>query len=99
MISRDNSRELAYVQINQGAILTATLGTPDDITAFVNINAGGLGGVSASGTISGSSKTFRIDHPLYPDKKLIHACIEGPTLDVFYRGQSQLINGEIESKK
>ena len=38
-------------------------------------------------------KTFVIDHPTKPDNYLVHACAEGPTSDVFYRGQGQLQNG------
>lgn len=33
-----------------------------------------------------SNKTFVIDHPKLNDKLLVHACIEGPTADVYYRG-------------
>ncbi len=54
------------------------------------------GNVVATATISGAAKFFKINHPLYPDKKLVHASIEGPTLDVFYRGISELVNGEVE---
>ena len=32
-------------------------------------------------------KNFCIDHPLDKDKYLLHACIEGPTADVYYRGK------------
>lgn len=39
-------------------------------------------------------KNFVIDHPSNPtDQWLIHACAEGPTADVFYRGEAQLENG------
>ena len=38
-------------------------------------------------------KTFVIDHPIDPDKLLVHACAEGPTADVFYRGEARLIEG------
>ena len=38
-------------------------------------------------------KTFVIDHPTKPDNYLVHACAEGPTADVFYRGEGQLRNG------
>lgn len=38
-------------------------------------------------------KTFVIDHPTKPDNYLVHACAEGPTSDVFYRGEGQLQNG------
>lgn len=44
----------------------------------------------------GGTKSFRIQHPLYENKMLVHASLEGPTADVFYKGQSKLINGEIE---
>lgn len=39
-------------------------------------------------------KNFVIDHPSNPDEQwLIHACSEGPTADVFYRGEAQLSDG------
>ena len=38
-------------------------------------------------------KTFVIDHPIKQDNYLVHACAEGPTSDVFYRGTGQLQNG------
>lgn len=41
-------------------------------------------------------KNFVIDHPLYEDKHLVHACIEGPEAAVFYRGRSELVNGWAE---
>jgi len=34
-----------------------------------------------------SVKNFTIEHPLDREKYLIHACLEGPTADVFYRGR------------
>lgn len=40
------------------------------------------------------SKTFVIDHPLNPDKYLIHACIEGPENGVYQRGKGSLVHGE-----
>jgi hypothetical protein len=45
--------------------------------------------------VNGSSKSFVIDHPIKKDKYLVHACLEGPTTDVFYRGESQLKNGTV----
>jgi hypothetical protein len=38
-------------------------------------------------------KTFVIDHPNDSDKYLVHACAEGPTADVFYRGEARLEEG------
>jgi hypothetical protein len=39
------------------------------------------------------TKSFIIDHPLDPDRYLVHACIEGPTVDVYYRGEARLSDG------
>ena len=35
----------------------------------------------------GSSKPFIIDHPIREDYKLIHCCVEGPQIDLIYRGK------------
>ena len=35
---------------------------------------------------SGGTKTFVIQHPLAPEKYLVHACLEGPEAGVYYRG-------------
>lgn len=51
---------------------------------------GGNGNLSVQG-----SKNFMIDHPLEPEHKyLIHSCLEGPEIAVFYRGEAQLEQGE-----
>lgn len=34
------------------------------------------------------AKTFVIEHPLYNDMYLVHACLEGPENAVFYRGKA-----------
>ena len=39
-----------------------------------------------------AAKTFVIDHPIYNDKYLVHACIEGPEASVFYRGKGEITN-------
>lgn len=49
-----------------------------------------------NGLIAGSAKPFIIDHPTKPGMKLLHSAIEGPEYAVFYRGESQLINGKAE---
>jgi hypothetical protein len=41
-----------------------------------------------------ASKTFVIDHPLNPNKYLIHACLEGPEAGIYYRGQSEIIENK-----
>lgn len=42
-----------------------------------------------------ASKTFVIDHPEDEDKYLVHAAVEGPTADVFYRGEARLVDGRV----
>lgn len=34
-----------------------------------------------------SGKTFVINHPIYENKLLVHACLEGPEAGVYYRGK------------
>ena len=63
-------------------------------TVIVNIdNAGNL---TANGSITGSSKNFRIDHPTLSGCTLTHASIEGPRYDLIYRNRKQLVNGIAE---
>ena len=38
------------------------------------------------------AKTFVIDHPIYKNKHLVHACLEGPEAGVYYRGKSEVVN-------
>ena len=40
-----------------------------------------------------SNKTFVIDHPIRPNKYLVHACLEGPESGVYYRGKGEIVNG------
>jgi len=40
------------------------------------------------------TKTFVIDHPVNPDKYLVHACLEGPEAGVYYRGESEIPQGK-----
>ena len=40
------------------------------------------------------AKPFIIDHPLNPEKYLIHACLEGPEAGVYYRGKGEIIDNE-----
>ena len=41
-----------------------------------------------------ATKTFIINHPQDNDKYLVHACLEGPEAGVYYRGKSEITNGE-----
>ena len=48
--------------------------------------------------ISDLSKTFVINHPVDPEKYLVHACLEGPESGVYYRGKSKLLALETETQ-
>jgi hypothetical protein len=48
--------------------------------------------------IYNTAKTFIIDHPTHPDKYLVHACIEGPEMGIYYRGEDQIRNGKCRIK-
>ena len=44
---------------------------------------------------TGATKTFVIDHPVNPEKYLVHACLEGPEAGVYYRGKGEIKNGSL----
>ena len=44
-------------------------------------------GVGVTGV---SAKNFVIEHPLQPNKYLVHACLEGPEAGVYYRGRGRI---------
>jgi hypothetical protein len=49
----------------------------------------------ASKTISyNNAKSFIIDHPINPDKYLVHTCLEGPEVGVYYRGNGKISNNK-----
>lgn len=54
------------------------------------------GAIAVVGALSKGSGSFRIDHPL-PEKEathqLVHSFIEGPQVDLIYRGKAKLVNG------
>ena len=40
------------------------------------------------------NKSFIIEHPIQPDRYLVHTCLEGPEVGVYYRGTDNIINGK-----
>jgi hypothetical protein len=42
------------------------------------------------------TKSFIINHPTSPDRYLVHACLEGPEAGVYYRGESELVDGQTQ---
>jgi hypothetical protein len=39
-----------------------------------------------------SAKSFVIDHPVDKDRYLVHTCLEGPEVGVYYRGKGEIVN-------
>ena len=50
--------------------------------------------MASSALTSASSKTFIIDHPTDKNKYLVHGCLEGPDVGVYYRGTSKISNNK-----
>jgi len=70
-----------------------------DVYAEGSIGCGRNGNANVlltrDGIIKGITKQFHIAHPLDPTgSDLIHACIEGPEIAVYYRGEARLHDGE-----
>jgi len=101
LITRDTgaSNYVLYVQSpNSGGtqkIVTFGYGsaTAGQATEVFRIARGNVNVYSANltvgGTITGTSKNFSIPHPTKEGKRLVHSCIEGPEVAVYFRGRSQ----------
>jgi hypothetical protein len=51
--------------------------------------------VSSNEIVINSDKTFIVDHPLAPETHyVVHACVEGPEVGVYYRGEILLLAGK-----
>ena len=72
--------------------LDGHVGVIGNIDQTGNLNV--LGNLGVSGTFNAAAKFFKINHPVKPGLKLVHASIEGPEVAVFYRGQSVLSKGK-----
>jgi len=61
-----------------------------------NIGTVSSGGLAVNGSLSKTSGSFKINHPLRDLNSthyLVHSFIEGPQADNLYRGQVKLVNG------
>ncbi len=67
---------IGYIQI------LYTLGSTDPVLQY-NV---------AAQLVYYSTKTFVIEHPLYINKYLVHACLEGPEAGVYYRGSGKILS-------
>ena len=62
-------------------------------TTSLRWNQGCFTTLNVSGAVSKGSGSFRIPHPILPNKDLVHSFIEGPRCDLIYRGKVTLIEG------
>lgn len=75
----DGAVEISNAVQANGAL---TVEGPTTINDFFKVN----GNLEVTGSITGSSKSFLIDHPLYPGKLLRHASTESNEMLVQYSG-------------
>ena len=73
---------------NVNMVLKASSGQVTNLQQWQNTSGSALAYLDTSGNFYAVSKSFLIDHPSVPGKKLRHVSLEGPTADVFYRGKS-----------
>jgi hypothetical protein len=45
-----------------------------------------------SEVIANNGKFFVIDHPIDKDRYLVHTCLEGPEVGVYYRGKGEIVD-------
>ena len=97
------SVEIAEPEITKGSGATVTRAStlwirnaPTEGTNNYALYAGG--DVTVTGSLSKTSGSFLIDHPLpsMSDHSLIHSFIEGPKADLIYRGTVTLVDGTAE---
>jgi len=67
-------------------IIQGVTGQTANLQEWQNVSGTALSYLDASGNFYAISKSFLIDHPSSPDKKLRYASLEGPEHAVFYRG-------------
>jgi hypothetical protein len=62
-----------------------------DVTGNININDPHEDGFNL--LYNGVIKAFNIEHPILENERLVHSCIEGPRIDLIYRGTIKLFDG------
>jgi hypothetical protein len=99
LISRNGTSFTLYVQAAQSnstqpiasfryGSATANGGTETFRIRKDNVNVFGAN-FTVGGSITGNSKNFSIPHPTKEGKRLVHSCLEGPEIGVYFRGRSQ----------
>jgi hypothetical protein len=98
LITRNSTSTTLYVQAAQSNSLqtiasfrygsaTANGGTETFRIRRNDVNVFGAN-FTVGGSITGNSKNFSIPHPTKEGKRLVHSCLEGPEIGVYFRGRS-----------
>ena len=98
LITRNSTSGTLYVQAAQSNSLqtiasfrygsaTVNQGTETFRIRRDNVNVFGAN-FTVGGSITGNSKNFSIPHPTKEGKRLVHSCLEGPEIGVYFRGRS-----------
>jgi hypothetical protein len=89
--------------LKTGSVTTARISSTSSVSTFFNAGNVGIGTTNPSstlqvvGSLSKSSGSFRIDHPVKPETHdLVHSFVEAPQADNIYRGKVDLMNGKAE---
>lgn len=87
--TNDADSELPWMVVNRagGAATQVSLGA----SGLIDLNAPQVS-VVGNLTVSGA-KAFKIPHPLHKEKELVHVCLEGPEVGVYYRGEGETVDG------
>jgi hypothetical protein len=78
----------AQSAFNTTLAVKAAAGQVTNLQAWTNTSGNALAYMDVSGNFYAVSKSFVIDHPDKPGKKLRHVSLEGPSADVYFRGSS-----------
>ena len=70
--------------------------TTDTTSRVLVYNTSTLELLYSTSNAGSTTKTFVIQHPEHEDKYLVHGCLEGPEVGVYYRGESSIEEGNTE---
>ena len=76
--------QIDFFQVNESLTGAGLVNITGSITAAGNITSGSQ---ICGASICSSNKLFDIPHPIKENKRLVHACLEGPENGVYIRGR------------